>query len=155
MSPSSVLSRSTLTEPECSRLRFAFQASSFREAVSLAAELRAIAPDVTDVRPSLPGPPGPREWTVALTTPPVPLTLAVVKSWEGVMLAVERRQPGCRFLGWTTCGAPKASNGWKERAPGHDAARACQRRSQRELVTASLLRCPPSERRGVVHGRAA
>jgi hypothetical protein len=89
---------------------------------------------------------------VTLTTPPMPLTLDVLQTWEGKMLAVEHRWPGCRFLGWRTWETPPASNGpmdWLE----DDVADAAQR-SQRGLVLASLLRCPAVGHRGIVHGRA-
>ena len=155
MSPPSVPSRPSLTEPDRSCLVLSFQASGFRQAVSLAAELRAIAADVARVHPSPSGLPGRRDWIVVLTTPPVPLTLAAIQLWEEEMLAVERRWPGCRFLGWMTCRAPEASTGRTERAPGCAATGARQRRSQRELVTASLLRCPAGERRGIVLGRGS
>jgi hypothetical protein len=132
------------------------QASSLRQAASLVAELRTTGADVVRVHPSRPLPPGPREWTVALTTPPLPLTVAVIQSWEREMLAVERRWPGCRFLGWMTCDSQRALIGSSvERVPGRDAPSEPQRSSQRELVTASLLRQPAAGRRGIVHGRGA
>jgi len=92
---------------------------------------------------------------VSLTTPPAALTLAVLQLWEGEMLAVEQRWPGCRFLGWrtrqtrdaTTCSTlqtPAGSTSSTGRTPVRDAACVPQRRSQRDLVTASLLRCPPA-----------
>jgi hypothetical protein len=148
----SVPSRPSFTEQDRQCLCFYFQAPGLRQTVSLAAELRTMAADLARAHPSPPRLPGRRDWIVALTTPPVPLTLASVRLWEGEMLAVEHRWPGCHFLGWMTSWAPGASIGLTERAPGCDAA-ARQRRSQRELVMASLLRCPPSERRGIVHGR--
>ncbi len=97
---------------------------------------------------------GPREWIVTLTTPPMPLTLELIQSWEGEMLAVERRWPGCQFLGWRTCQEATTSTGSVVGTPGHDAADSTQRHTQRELVVASLLRRPADERRGIVHGQA-
>jgi hypothetical protein len=82
----------------------------------------------------------------------MPLTLDVLQLWEGRMLSVEHRWPGCRFLGWRIWETPAASNGPTE-WPKDDVAVAA-RRSQRELVMASLLRRPTVERRGIVHGRA-
>jgi hypothetical protein len=153
VSTPSVPSRPSTTEQEDVRLSLSFQASSLREAASLAAELRTIGADAVRVHPSRPRLPGQRDWTVTLTTPPVPLTVAVVQLWEGEMLAVEHRWPGCHFLGWRTCQAPDASIGSLEREPDHDDAGARQRLSQRELVLASLLRRPAGERLGRVHGR--
>jgi hypothetical protein len=68
------------------------------------------------------------------------------------MLAVERRWPGCRFLGWRTWDTAKASNGPKEWLESDD--KVAAQRSQRGLVIASLLRRPADEHRGSVHGRA-
>jgi len=129
------------------------QAPSLRQAVSLTAHLRAIADQVW-VHPSPSQRPGRREWIVAFTTPPMPLTLALIQSWEEAMLAVEHRWPGCHFLGWRTRRARKESAGSVVGRPGDGAADASQRHTQRELVVASLLRCPTDERRGIVHGRA-
>jgi hypothetical protein len=149
----SVPSRTSTTEQEDLRLSLSFQASSLREAASLAAELRTIGADAVRVYPSRPRLPGRRDWTVTLTTPPVPLTVAVVQLWEGKMLAVEHRWPGCLFLGWRTCQAPDASIGSLEREPDHEDAGARRRLTQRELVLASLLRRPVAGREGIVHGR--
>jgi hypothetical protein len=135
------------------RLSLSFQASSLRQAANLAAELRTIGADVARVHPPRLRPPGRRDWIVTLTTPPVPLTVAVIELWEGEMLAVEHRWPGCHFLGWRTCRAPEASIGSLEREPDHDDACPRQRLSQRELVLASLLRRPAGERPQIVHGR--
>jgi hypothetical protein len=151
MSPSSVLSRQSFTDQDRSRLRFSFQVSNLREAVNIVAGLRTIAADVTGVHPSLLRQLGRRDWIVTLTTPPIPLTWEVIQLWEAEMLAVEHRWPGCHFLGWRTRWVPRAPVGSLEWTS--DRAGACQRRSQRELVMASLLRCPPSERRKIVHGQ--
>lgn len=82
----------------------------------------------------------------------MPLSLDVLRPWEGEMLAVERRWPGCRFLGWRTWDTAKASNGPKEWLESDD--KVAAQRSQRGLVIASLLRRPADEHRGSVHGRA-
>jgi hypothetical protein len=153
VSTPNVPSRPSTTEQEGLRLRLSFQASDLREAASLAAELRTIGADAVRVHPSQLRLPGRRDWTVTLTTPPVPLTVAVIQLWEGEMLAVEHRWPGCLFLGWRTCHAPNASIGSLERGPDHDNAGARRRLTQRELVLASLLRRPVGEREGIVHGR--
>jgi hypothetical protein len=87
---------------------------------------------------------------VVLTTPQLPLTLAVIQLWERKMLAVEQRWPNSRFLGWTTSLTPAgASIGSGE--PDPIAAGERRRRTQRELVLASLLRRPAGDRRGIVH----
>ena len=152
MSSQSALSRQSSGDQDHSRLRCSFQATSIRQAVSIAAELRTTAADTVWVRPSRPLPPGRRDWIVTLTTPPTPLTLDVLQPREAKMLAVEHRWPGCHFLGWMTCETSTASSGPKD-WPKDDAAVA-GRRSQRGLVMASLLRCPAVERRGSVDGRA-
>jgi hypothetical protein len=87
---------------------------------------------------------------VVLTTPQLPLTLAVIQLRERKMLAVEQRSPSGRFLGWTTSWTPeRASIGSGESDP--HAAGERRRRTQRELVLASLLRRPAGDRRGIVH----
>jgi len=153
VSSSSVLSCTSFTDRDRARLRVSFQAASLRLADGLAAELRTVAADVPRVDLSAPGLPGRRDWIVSLTSPPLPLTLAVIQLWEEGMLAMEQRWPGCRFLGWTTCPAPvRSPAGSGESAPARNDASACERRSQRELVIASLLR-QPGERRGIAHRR--
>lgn len=153
MSTPRVPSRPSTTEQEDVRLSLSFQASNFREAANLAAELRTIGADAVRVHLSRPCLPGRRDWAVTLTTPLVPLTVAVIQLWEGEMLAVEHRWPGCHFLGWRTSQAPDASIGSLERGPDREDAGARRRLSQRELVLASLLRRPAGERLGRVHGR--
>ncbi len=141
----------SFVDQDRSYLCFTLQVSSLRQAALIAAELRTIAACAVRVHPPVPLP-GRREWTVALTTPQLSLTLAVVRSWEREMLAVEHRWPGSHLLGWMTCLTPQASI---EERDDHDAAGERQRLSQRALVTASLLRHAPAERRGIVHGRRA
>ena len=138
----------TGAESERACLMLALQATSLHAAARIAAELRTVGADAVGVHPSRPAPSGRREWTVQVTTPPLPLTVAVIQEWEGAMLAVEHRWPDCHFLGWRTCRAPDEPIG-SEREPDHTAAGARQRqsqrelvRSQRELVLASLLRHP-------------
>jgi hypothetical protein len=153
------LSRPPVTDEDRARLRFSFQAPSLRQAVNLAAELRTLTADVVQVHPSPDMPSGPRAWIVTVTTPPMGLRLEVVLPWEQELLAVEHRWPGCCFLGWMTCSTPTVSIGPTvpigptEAEPKRSAEGARQRQSQRELVAASLLRCPPPEQRGIVHGR--
>jgi len=147
-----VHSRQSSVGEDRSRLFCCFQASSLLQAECVSAELRTIGGGVVGVAPSPPRLPGRPDWIVTLTTPPMPLALDVLRPWEGEMLAVEHRWPGCRFLGWRTWCTPATSKRATE-WPKEDVAGAA-RRSQRELVMASLLRCPPVRRRGVVHGRA-
>src|ERR1039458_6853128 len=94
-----------------------------------------------------------RNQIVVLTTPPVSLTFGVIRLGERKMLAAGPRRLGCHFLGWTTCWLPGGTLRSHELAPVRDAAGARQRRSQRELVIASLLRHPSGERRGIARGR--
>jgi hypothetical protein len=154
VSPRNVLPCASSTDQDRSRLRFTVQVSSRRQAARLAAELRTMAADVVRVHAPAPHLPGRRDWTVALTTPPLSLTLAVVQPLEREMLAVEHRWPGSHFLGWKTCSTPQRSIGGTERESDRDVAGVRRRQTQRELVTASLLRCAPEER-GIVHGRGA
>jgi hypothetical protein len=152
VSPSSVQSSQSPLEHDSSRLYISFQASSLSQAEGLAAELHAIAPDVA-LSPARSQEPGRPDWTVALATPPLPLTLAFIREWEGEMLAVEGRWPGCQFLGWRTWPMPAAPLESRVKEPARDGSGAGRRRSQRELVTASLLRCPPGEPRGIARSR--
>jgi hypothetical protein len=39
-----------------------------------------------------------RQWSLALTTPAVPLCLAALRSLEGEMRAAAQRHPGCRLV---------------------------------------------------------
>jgi hypothetical protein len=122
-----------------------------RQAAKLAAELGSLGAHETRACPAPARAPGQREWIVSLTTPTLELTSASIRTWESEMLALERRSPGCRFLGFKTCHAPSARGAVRDTAP--DDARAQARQSQRELVLASLLRCRPDGRRGIIHGR--
>src|ERR1022692_1354386 len=70
---------------------------------------------------------------VVLTTPPLPLTLAVIQLWERKMLAVEQRRPSGRFLGWTTCWTPAGASIGREESD-RPAAGERRRWTQRELV---------------------
>src|SRR6185437_8348196 len=117
------------------------------------AENLPVSPPRLPSRPPAAQPPGPWYWTVAFTTPA--LTPAAMQSLERELLAVEHRWPGSRFLGWTASPRPPASMEGIGRESDRDARGARRRPSQRELVTASLLRCAPRERRGIVHGRGA
>ena len=137
---------------ERARLRCSLSAGGLRQAVQIATELRRIT-DAAKVHRGTSSPATRQGWTVTLTTQPLPLTLPVVQLWEARMLAAERRWPGCRFLGWRTCWTPAPSDRAIGETPGHDEPQRSQRRSQREVVVASLLRCPPDERRGIVRGR--
>jgi hypothetical protein len=89
---------------------------------------------------------------VVLTTPQLPLTLAVIQLWEREMLAVEQRWPSGRFLGWKTSWTPARASIGSGESDRH-AAGERRRRTQRELVLESLLRRPADDRRGIVHRR--
>ena len=152
VSTSDPLSGPPLAGERQTRLRCSFAASDLRRALRIATELRKITAAAHVRRGSQSdGWPG---WIVTLTTPQLPLTLDVIELWEGRMLAAERMWPGCRFLGWTTSHRTDAPLRCAGETPEHAASGPGQRRSQRELVVASLLRCPPGERRGIVRGRA-
>jgi hypothetical protein len=81
------------------RLRFAFEAATLRQAVQLAAELRTVVRRAARIQPGLPRRPGPRPWTVTLTTPPV--ALDSTRRWEHDLGEVARNCPGCRLVGWS------------------------------------------------------
>jgi hypothetical protein len=140
---------------EIVRLRCSFQAPSGSLASALAQDARARSAEVFAVRPSPAGGTSGCDWMVTLNAPPLPLTVDALRAWEREMLAVEHARPGCRFLGWSVLPGDGSFAGPVGRSDEHESRRRCPRRSQRELVTASLLRCPPVERGGVVHGRAA
>jgi hypothetical protein len=136
------------------------RASSFRQAVKLAVELRATGARMLRMSPPRAAAPWRREWTLELTAPEESLTMEKVERWEDELLELERRSPGCQFLGWRT--RPPASADGESSAPARERSErpsercdgAPRRRStQRELVLASLLRCPTERRSGVVHGR--
>ena len=146
------------TDPGALCLRVVFEAVSLRRAAAVAAELEATAgaPARIDLTaPLLTGAPlseQARRWTVELTTPAMPLELAALQKWERKMVLVESRCPGSRFLGWTTpwLQEPRLRQlTTADRQPGDVRAL----RSQRGLVTESLLRRPGAKRPGVVHGR--
>ena len=139
---------------ETVRLHCTFQAPSLRHATALAETIRTTKAEVTAIRPARRHASAGREWAVTLNAPPLPLKLDALRAWEREMLAVEHARPGCRFLGWSVQAAPASDSGPVGRSRPEDRC-ARERHTQRELVTASLLRCPPGERRGVVHGRAA
>jgi hypothetical protein len=155
VSSSNIPSLPSFADQDRSCLCFTLQAPSLRQAALIAAELRTMAASAVRVHPPAPLLPGRRDWTVALTTAQLSLTLAVVQSWEREMLAVEHRWPGSHLLGWMTCPTPQASIEERDKGDDHDAADERQRLSQRALVMASLLRRAPGERRGIVHGRGA
>jgi hypothetical protein len=137
------------------RLYCAFQAPTLRQAAALAAELKTIAACAPRVRSVAAPPSDRRDWIVTATTPPIPLTLTVLRGCEEELLAIERRWSGCRFLGWRTDGKPlvrphvpdgslEADGRGEARSPGAgDPADIDESTSQRRLVVASLLRHPP------------
>src|ERR1700689_442597 len=112
--------------------------------VGVSGEHRSVSSSIVSPRTSCTEP----DSVVVLTTPPLPLTLAVIQLWERKVLAVEQRWPRGRFLGWTTSWTPaRASIGSGE--PDRHAAGERRRPTQRELVLASLLRRPAGDRRGI------
>lgn len=83
------------------RLRFGFDADSSGEAVDLARELRAHHGHRVHVGPKpLGAAASTRRWGVALKTPPTPLDEEKIRVLEDEMLAIARRHPGRRYLGW-------------------------------------------------------
>ena len=83
------------------RLRFGFDAESSTEAVELARELRARRGHRVHIGPKpLGAAAGTRRWGVALKTPPTPLDEAAIRRLDDEMLAIARRRPGRRYLGW-------------------------------------------------------
>ena len=83
------------------RLRFGFDADSSGEAVDLARELRAHRGHPVYVGPKpLGAAAGHRRWGVALKTPPTLLDEEEIRGLEDEMLAIARRHPGRRYLGW-------------------------------------------------------
>jgi hypothetical protein len=155
VSASSVTLEQPMPEREGVRLSISVQASSLGQAVELASALPAIAAEEGRAHSPWLRPVGRRDWIVALTTPPLALTPAVIQRWEGQMRAVEQRWPGCRFLGWRTWRSTQASSEPTEASAARRDRDALEphSRSQRELVLASLLRRPTGRRQGIVHGR--
>ena len=83
------------------RLRFGFEAASSGEAVELARELRAHRGHPVHVGPKpLGDAASTRRWGVALKTPPTPLDEEEIRRLDDEMLAIARRHPGRRYLGW-------------------------------------------------------
>jgi hypothetical protein len=78
--------------------RVVFLVERLRETTELAAALRIRAHESLQVRPiplrllCVP------QWSVALTTPAMPLRLASLRSLEGEMQAVAQRHAGCRVV---------------------------------------------------------
>jgi len=80
------------------RVRFAFETTSLRQAVEAADQLRQLAPDGVRVRPAWRSRLGGYRWTIQVTTGP--LEWSGVGSLEEEMRLVARRAPGLRFTGW-------------------------------------------------------
>jgi hypothetical protein len=82
-------------------LRFWFEVPSLREAVDLAAELRATRDAAVELRPA----PRPliarRPWRVVLRAPSTRLTQALIASREHEMEKLADQRRDCRFVGWT------------------------------------------------------
>jgi CheY-like chemotaxis protein len=79
------------------RLRVSFEASSLRQAVELAGELRTIGRATVQVRPAPLRLLTRRRWDVTLTTAPAPP--AVARKLERDLHELARRRTGCRFVG--------------------------------------------------------
>jgi hypothetical protein len=82
-------------------LRFWFEVSSLREAVDLAAELRATRDTAVELRPAPRRLTTRRPWRVVLRTSSTLLTQAVLASREREMEELAHRRGDCRFIGWT------------------------------------------------------
>ena len=140
------------------RLRLAFEVPSHRQAVEVGTTLSTMCGTDAAVSSTQPSLPRARSWRVELLTEPLRLDVSVIQRWEGRMLAMEESWPGSRFLGWMTCTEPVAGSQAAERGDGAgrgdgEGPRG-QPPSQRDLVAVSMLVCPPSEGRGVVHGHS-
>jgi hypothetical protein len=78
--------------------RVVFQVERIRTTTDLAAALRKRACDSLRIRPASLHPLRVRQWSVAFTTPALPLRLAVLRSLEGEMQAVAQRHPGAKVI---------------------------------------------------------
>lgn len=154
---------------ERTQLRYSFQTLTLRQAAALAAELKTMAACTPHVHAApAPAPASERRhWIVTATTPPIPLTLTVLRRWEDELLAIEQRWSGSRFLGWRTSATPAARPGLQGRSckeggasgassrGGGESADGNDHLSQRQLVIASLLRHSYSAHEGGGFRRAA
>ena len=79
-------------------MRFSFEATSLRQAVCVADELRRVSPTGVRVRPARLSRVGSFHWAILVTTPALDASgLAAV---EDEMRRVALRAPGIRFTGW-------------------------------------------------------
>ena len=111
-----------------------------REAWELANELRRtadtlLADALISVSPSLPGTAAPDGWLVRITVKRSELGIEDVLNCQNAIDRASQRWSAARFLGW------RLLAGARPDTRAIPAARE-ERRSQREAVVASLLRCP-------------
>ncbi|HEV2980781.1 MAG TPA: hypothetical protein VGX51_05070 [Solirubrobacteraceae bacterium] len=141
-------------------LRLAFEASSIRRATAVAEQLERIVGNPAKIHPLEPlssdvaASNTSQTFSVELTTPPLPINLAVIQMWERKMLSLEYRCFGsCCFLGWTTQELPELSTRRSRRDAEHASAGG-RAQSQRELVENSVLRRPQSSLPPNARGRS-
>jgi hypothetical protein len=146
-------SSASVSDEQGVRLSCSFRASSLRQAVKLAADLRASDVGVELVAAARTHARERRDWIVSSTTPPLAMTTAAIQLWEDQMIALALRSCGCAFLGWRICATPARTVVCRGGVPDDRHASASRAPSQRELVVASLLRRPSGARRGAMHGR--
>jgi CheY-like chemotaxis protein len=89
------------------QLRAEFEASSLRQAVELASELRVMAHGRVQIRPA-PRRLLSRRWNVTLTTPAMPR--AIARGWTTELHQLARRHAGCRLVE-ADAGAAQTSDG--------------------------------------------
>jgi CheY-like chemotaxis protein len=79
-------------------VRFSFEATTLRQAVSLAGELRRVSPEGVRVRPARVSGPGLSCWAVHVTTPP--METGGIAALEDELRRIAWRAPGIRLTGW-------------------------------------------------------
>jgi CheY-like chemotaxis protein len=79
-------------------VRFSFEATSLRQAVDLAGDLRRVNPTGVRVRPARVSRMGSFRWAILVTTPA--LQARAISALEEDMRRVAWRAPGIRFTGW-------------------------------------------------------
>jgi CheY-like chemotaxis protein len=79
-------------------VRFSFEATSLREAVDVADELRRVSPTGVRVRPARLSRVGSVHWAILVTTPA--LDASGLAALEDELRRVAWRAPGIRFTGW-------------------------------------------------------
>ncbi len=84
--------------PDSTRVRFAFETMSLRQAVDVAGKLRGDIGSEVRVRPALRSRMSSYRWEILVTTGP--LGWGEIAAVEEEMRRVARRAPGLRFTGW-------------------------------------------------------